>query len=297
VDLDGLEAQASINFGVAAGTQGVKATLSVSVDYTISFMTTSYGAALTYHSNFWNTGKSGFELRNSGMLNAAWNQGSPNAGSISFSTNFWNGFGELKEFNQRTGRLKIQQGIFSFAYENDGTPFQLMGLGDGNDSYRTAALTFGVGDFSLKANLFTGLRNKKSYIEEEARAGGKYGLGKTSDGESIKPDEKPCKRIANVNKDPYSVGEFGEKYKMPFVVEQGTPYRFGGLTLNYGGASIGINSDRYVRHSIQNGFAHYIAQPQPMFKVLGNKMTRIANYTTLKQSKYTEWSQDGTGGN
>lgn len=60
--------------------------------------------------------------------------------------------------------------------------------------------------------------------------------------------------------------------------------------------SVGINSDRYVRHSIQNVFAHHIAQPQPMFKTLSNSITPISNTSSLSQSKYTLWSNDGTSG-
>lgn len=212
------------------------------------------------------------------------------------------GFGALKEFEQRTGRLAVKHGLVRFAYENDGTPFQWIGLGDGNDSYRSAALTLGVGDFSLKANLFTGRRDKESYDAELEREGGKFGLGKNDDGSSIKPDEGGLfKRIVNVNKGSFhSEGEFGEKYKFALVEERGERYRFGGITANYQGSgvypgiSVGINSDRYVRHPIQNSFAHYIGQPQPMFEVLSGGATPIFNVSTISESKYTEWSNDGS---
>jgi len=303
IDLDGLEARTQIRAGLAWGTQGVKTTVAVSIDYDIHFITPSYGAAVTYHSNFWNTGKSGFELRNSVMITGNWGGG----GSLSLGTNIWNGYGDLHEFKQRTGYLFMQQGIVSFAYENDGTPFQILKLGDGNDSYRSAAIMLGIGDFSIQTNLFTGERDEKSYIQENNRIGGKFGEGheKDNNGEllkdksgnliSKKPPEGRIKRILG-KASAKSIGQFGEKYKHPFVVERGTKYRFGGLTLNYQGMSVGIDSDRYVRHAIQNVFAHHIAQPQPMFKTLSNSITPISNTSSLSQSKYTLWSNDGTSG-
>jgi hypothetical protein len=59
----------------------------------------------------------------------------------------------MKEFGQRTGMLSIRIGGLNFSYENDGTPFQWLGLGDGGDSYRTAAASVGIGGFSLNTQI------------------------------------------------------------------------------------------------------------------------------------------------
>lgn len=48
---------------------------------------------------------------------------------------------------------------FSASYENDGTPFQYIGLGGGTDSYRTASATLGYRDLTIGMLLFTGHRN------------------------------------------------------------------------------------------------------------------------------------------
>lgn len=86
---------------------------------------------------------------------------------FSLGTNFWGGMKGIdgESLNQRTGILKLRSGDFNFQYENDGTPFQYVGLGDGGDSHRTAAARIGVGEFGAGFNLFTGHRPKSSYEE------------------------------------------------------------------------------------------------------------------------------------
>ena len=62
---------------------------------------------------------------------------------VSLGTNVFRGLGGMSEFKQRTGILSFRSGDFSASYENDGTPFPKLGLSDGNDSYRTAAVYLG----------------------------------------------------------------------------------------------------------------------------------------------------------
>lgn len=78
---------------------------------------------------------------------------------------------------QQTGILGLGSGDFSLPYENDGSPFDKVPtgiLGDGNDRWRTAAMTINVGDFHAGFNLFTGSRTSDSY-ESEGRIKGVVG--------------------------------------------------------------------------------------------------------------------------
>ncbi|MFV0248933.1 MAG: polymorphic toxin type 23 domain-containing protein [Tenacibaculum sp.] len=61
-----------------------------------------------------------------------WNDG--NTGLRLYTTKFNDNIG-----GQRVGGLDFTSGKFGFRYENDGFPFQYIGLGDGNDSYKTVA--------------------------------------------------------------------------------------------------------------------------------------------------------------
>lgn len=68
-------------------------------------------------------------------------------------------------------------------------------------------------------------------------------------------------------------GNYGVKMPHGYVKEEGTAYRMGALYAGIGETRIGINSDRYVRHPIQDIFAHDIMKPQPGFKTLSNSIT------------------------
>jgi hypothetical protein len=78
-------------------------------------------------------------------------------------------------------------------------------------------------------NLFTGLRDQASFTSEDADVGGHNGI-------------------------PQGRGPYGENYTHGFVHEKELKYRYGGLTLNYNGTSVGVNSE-WVRHAFQNIFA------------------------------------------
>ncbi len=222
----------------------------------------SYGFGVTYYSNFLNTGKKGFEMRNSLMLGYEDAQ----QRGVNMGTNLWTGFGEMSEFNQRTGFMSAKTKNLGFSYENDGAPFGKMGLGDGGDSYRTAAASIQIGELSLNTNLFTGLRNELSFfIENYILPGGKMGYAST--------------------------GKFGEEYTHGLVYEQGPRYRYGGLTMNYKGKSFGIDSDRWVRHPFQNILAHDIIKDQRQFEVLTNDINNVYNAYPFGLSKFTLWGE------
>jgi len=91
--------------GCTIGTGGVRLNLNFTVDKKLGDFTASYGFGVTYHSNFYKTGKKGWEMRNSFMLD----YNSKQFGA-SLGTNFWNGFGEMKEFDQRTGMVNLRSG-------------------------------------------------------------------------------------------------------------------------------------------------------------------------------------------
>ncbi len=218
------------------------------------------GAGLSYYSNFHGTEKSGWEFRGSGALN--YNDGDWNA---TLGTNYWNGFGGLDEFDQRTGFSSLSFKGFGMSYENDGAPFPKIGLGDGGDQYRTAAASLHLGEFDLDLNLFTGKRDKTSYEMESQLPGGEKGI-------------------------PEGEGKYGETYDHGFVVERGPKYRMGNLTLNYNGVAAGVNSE-WVRHSFQNVFAHHIISPQRQFPMLSGDWSPVLEYYTKPRSPFTLWDR------
>jgi len=246
--------------GLSYGSEGFKTSFKVSVDKDLGSETTgSYGLGITFHENFYNTGKSGYEFRNSFMLNHT-----NGTTDVSIGTNLWNGIGEMEEFRQRTGMFKIKKDDFSFSYENDGgTPFNATGLGDGRDSYRSAAASLAYKDTSLNLNLFTGLRDHDSFAIEKKSLGGMTG---NSEG----------------------IGKFGEYYKYGFVFEKGPKYRYGGLTLNQNGMSVGTNSE-WIRHTFQNELVHGWLNPQRQFPMLSDDWKPISQ--PFKASKFTIWGE------
>jgi Bacterial toxin 23 len=232
---DGTTAAASITLNI--GTHNNSVSFKFSVTTQQGNVTASVGGAATFFSSFNNTGKSGVELRGSAL--AGWNDGK---NSITAGTNLWRGLGGMSEFKQRTGILNLKFGDFTASYENDGMPFALNQrntyLADGNDSYRTAAVRIGIGQFSAGFNLFTGLRT--SY---------------KGDGD----------KVGNMK-----YGSFGERMPNGFVLEdKGSPrYRMGAAYVAYGETKLGIDSDRWIRHPIQDHFAHNWLSKQPGFPSL-----------------------------
>jgi RHS repeat-associated protein len=249
----------SINVGISYGTGGFRANWNFSIDMKDNNFSASYGVGVTYISNFYSTHRKGWEFRNSFLF------GFDN-GTTSFllGTNYWNGTGQLKEFTQQTGIVSIRANKLRISYENDGEPFQHLGLGDYGDSYRTAAFSLGYDKLSVNVNLITGRRDADSKLQELDGKGGWLGIG--------------------------GVGDYGEKYKYGFVCEKGTPYRYGGLTLNYEGISAGVNSE-WVRHGAQNIIAHRWFKDQREFQMLSGDFKPVMNVSNLGLSKFTIWGQ------
>jgi Bacterial toxin 23 len=83
--------------------------------------------------------------------------------NVVFGTNKFSG----GDVGQRTGYVSFgsRNQNWSASYENDGTPFKRddpFPLGDGGDSYRTAAVTIRYKDFSAGTRIFTGYRDYKN---------------------------------------------------------------------------------------------------------------------------------------
>ena len=232
--------------------------LNVQVSYTDGNMSLSYGFSMNGFAKYQDTGKSGVQFRNSFM--ATYDDGKT---GFSLGTNIWGGAGGMEEFNQRTGVIGIHSGDFRFNYENDGAPFNKIKTGDGNDSYRTAAASIGIGKYSVGFNLFTGKR--QDYSGDKVEVDRALALGKGN-----------------------SLGDFNERMPNGFVKEEGPQYRFGGLYISDGSSRIGIDSDRWVRHPIQDHFAHnWIGETQPGFRSLSNSIVPYFQYQT--SNSFTSW--------
>ena len=237
-----LSVSPSIAFGNATGVGA-----SISVTYNDGKFNFSAGIGIMSNSNYNGLGKNGMEIRKSILM--GYDDGK---NGFSVGTNFWSG-----DFKQQTGVLGIRSGDFRFSYENDGFPFNFVGLGDGHDSYRTAAASIGIGEFSASFNLFTGKRENYN-----------------GDNDKVGHSE---------------IGKFGEKMPNGYVNEEGTKYRLGALALGYGGYRVGVNSDRYVRHAIQDRFAHSVVKfvKQPGFMSLTNTVSPYVQYKT--PNIFTSW--------
>ncbi|MGS0749249.1 polymorphic toxin type 23 domain-containing protein [Halpernia sp. GG3] len=115
-----------------------------------------------------------------------------------------------------------------FNYENDGS---ILGLGDGGDSHRTAAVNLSIGGFGVGFSLFTG---KRLYDDENG---------------SI-----------SKHRDPLCIDNYNRRMPNGNVLETGQKYRFGGLYLSYKNYRIGVNSE-HVRHAIQDQAIHNLRIP------------------------------------
>jgi hypothetical protein len=84
--------------------------------------------------------------------------------SVTLGTNFvLNSDGR----NQRVGYAGFKSGKVDFSFYNDVIPI----LGDRDDRWWTGGGSLNIGDISLKADVFTGIRDKNSYIQNKR---GKY---------------------------------------------------------------------------------------------------------------------------
>lgn len=229
-----------------------------------NFLDARVGLGAAYHSNFYGTGRSGMEFRQSAGLD--YHNGDFSA---TLATNNFMGTGQLQEFDQRTGFMNLQYKDVGFSYENDGTPFQKIGLGDGDDKFRTAAASIQVGEFDLDMNLFTGRRDQKSFDWEKDQPGGEKGISQGR-------------------------GEFGEFYANGFVKEHkswsGEPYRMGNLTLNHQGMAFGLDSE-WIRHGFQNIVAHKWISSQRQFPMLSGDWTPVFESYSAPRSRFTLWDR------
>lgn len=234
---------------LAFGTTGVGLGANATATASIGDFDISYGVGYTAHGKAVGTGKSGSEFRFSGGV--GYDDG--NFSLRIYSTMFHDS--NDQETNQQVGGLAIGLNGISLRYENDGTPFQYLGAGDGNDSFRTAALQIAYKDFGAGFNLFTGKRTEFDTDDQVIN--------------------KPLP------------GPYGETYPHGHVIERGTPYRLGAAYVSYKGARFGIDSDRHVRHPIQNHMAHNFFQPQPGFHVYSDTVKIYQQFQTY--NPFTLW--------
>ena len=240
----------AIAFGNAGG-MGVN----LGASYQSGNFSISGGVGLMGYVNYNRFWKNNFETRYSAM--ASWDDGKL---GLSLGTNIWKG-----DFEQRTGVIGFHSGDFRMMYENDGgAGIKHLGLGDRNDSYRTAALNIGIGDFTAGFNLFTGRRNRKDQEKEVKiiNSRGKY--------------ENP---IVN------TVDCYGANYKRGYVNEMGVKHRLGALTLGYGGFRVGANSEK-VRHAIQDVVIHGLIKDRG-FENQSWKWDSFYQYRTY--NPFTSW--------
>lgn len=245
----------SIAFGKSFGVGA-----NLSVGYSDGNWNISAGVGVMYYGNYQGFGKSGTEIRKS--LMGGFDDGTTGVG---LGTNFWKGSGGMSDFKQQTGSLSLHFGDFRAQYENDGSPFQKRGFfggiyGDGNDSYRTAALNLSYKDLTIGFNLFTGKRDQDSYKEEEKKEGGKLGYS--------------------------SIGQFGEYYKHGFVDEKGPRYRLGAAYIKYGNSKFGTESG-WIGHAVQNVATHGFIANQRMFPMQNNSWNGYYQYQS--RNKFSLW--------
>lgn len=255
----------SISPSIAFG-QGVSAGFNFSLSYKNGDFGMSFGYGVTYQTSHAGSGLSGWEYRTSVMAGTLGTEG--NLGMM-VGTNIWSGL-----HAQQTGIVKLVSGDFSLSYENDGSPFDKLGkgiLGDGNDRYRTAAMSLSIGDFHAGFNLFTGSRMKDTYEENDYNA---------------KNYLNDYAEMRKFGKDDYLGGAYGEKYTHGLVVETGPKYRLGAAYIGWGNYRVGVNSE-WVRHAIQNVAAHRWISPQPAFQMMSNSWLPYFQYQTINQ--FTSW--------
>jgi RHS repeat-associated protein len=273
IDIQIEDLSLKLNFAIMMGTStGFGLQASVSYDDGEFYFGVGYG--ITYYSNYNGMGINGWEHRASGMAGF----GRVSDFRLSLGTNLWWGMKGLdnESLNQQTGVLSIKSGDFGMTYENDGFPFGMRKdetgkhktlsprIGDGYDSYRTAAVSLSFSgkidgkrfeNLTVGFNLFTGKRT--NYTGDKEKNGN------------------------------MQYGNFNERYPNGLVREEGRPYRFGGLYVGYKGLRLGIDSDRWVRHPIQNHFAHNFGPTQPGFMSLSNLVSPYFQYRT--PNMFTTW--------
>ncbi|MCP1300224.1 polymorphic toxin type 23 domain-containing protein [Chryseobacterium sp. S0630] len=236
---------------------------SLSVSYRKGNLSFSAAIAGTYYNKHAGSGVSGWGYRYSAMIGY-----DSKDFSIGVGTNVWKGV-----HAQQTGIFRAGSGDFSLTYENDGSPFDKVGagiLGDGHDRWRTAAMTFNYRDFHAGFNLFTGERRSESYSYDEQHTMPEL----LHDDYYGNPDGK------------IGIG-FGARNKYGAVQEIGPRYRLGAAYIGWGNYRIGIDSDRHIRHPIQNIGAHSIISPQPGFEVLSGGVKPYFQYQTI--NPFTSW--------
>ncbi|TDS17649.1 polymorphic toxin type 23 domain-containing protein [Sphingobacterium paludis] len=260
---------ASIAFGKGWGFGA-----NLSVTFRAGEFSISGGYGIMNYGSHAGSGQSGWEYRYSKMF-------SYDSKSFGFKlgTNSWRGL-----HPQQAGILGFGFGKFSLTYENDGSPFA-KGIGtgvlaDNNDSYRTAAMTFRLGDsFQFGFNLFTGERSRESYADKE------MGADRATMDLYAGNQKGFFRRL--ISSIPTGLVKNGVNYPFGLVEESEPRYRLGAAYVGWNNYRIGIDSDRYVRYPIQVLGAHYYISQQPGQEVLSNAVKPYFQYQS--RNKFTSW--------
>jgi len=208
---------------------GVGANLSASVDSKLG----SFGVGLggTQWSKHSISGKSFFETRVSHGIAIG-----PRAFRVGLGSATFTGGG----FPQTTGSVSISGNGWGIDYENDFL-FNIDGLADRADRWRTGAFRISAGDFSVGLNVFTG-----------------------------DPGSPLWKRIDEARPD-YPGGQ-------SYFKNGADNYRAGVLTIGYKNYRIGINSEN-VRAGFQNTI-HTLKHNTPHFRNMGIPTSIYGSYQT-----------------
>ncbi|MGY0408205.1 MAG: polymorphic toxin type 23 domain-containing protein, partial [Polaribacter sp.] len=252
----------SISPAIAFGSGAISAGANFSMSYSDGNFNASIGFGITYATKSHGANTMGWEFRKSWAVN--WDDGKTGLGICSTTFSGHNG-----KFDQRVGGLLVRQGDFSMRYENDGAPFNIKGsklVSGGTDSHRSAAMKFGIGDFNIGFNIFTGERILSKNDEVEDNRGFFDKLKNIPTG---------------------SDGGFGANLPYGAVNETGIKHRMGVGFIGWKNYRIGIDSYRHLGHAIQNIGAHYLLSPQPDFTSPSNAIMPYFQYQT--DNPYTLW--------
>ena len=218
----------SLNVGFSFGSSGLGIMSFGSVTYRHHFdngnyldLSVSTSVGRNYGSS---TSQSPTLFQNSSSVAGGFEFGNSEFHGGLYSTTYFSG-----ESSQRVGGLNFGGKYWGLNYENDGAiPFANLGLGDGGDNDRTAALRFRYKEYSAGFNLMTEKRDGKFNSKKNEM---EY---KTIDG-SYKGKSSGLGR-----QDIYQTQPSG---------------RLGALYVGYGNHYAGFNSDA-VRSKIQNDWIH-----------------------------------------
>ena len=240
---DGQGTGISISPAIGFGTSGFSLGATIQIDVQIGNI--YFGANVgfsNFENNFEQNGAvklKGSEFRRSFALGYNDINGK---NSIILAQNIFDNSGdaETQKMSQKTGMITLKGAGTFFSYENDGEPFNRLGITSKNpisDSYRTTGARLGYEDTYLELRLFTGFRDMTHGI-----------YGEAMDGQDNARAPHGFVKSENC--------EINE-------------YRAGILSISIKGYKYGLNNDEN-RYFFQNEFAHTLIKPQAWIPFIPN---------------------------